>query len=239
MTAMRALTVVMLLFGLTVAGTGQTGSRDLAGVWMITETSGSFSTAAPPPMTPWATARFEANRPTIGPAASLDANDPTLACVPPGIPYIFAVPTPFEFVHAPRQIIQLFEYGHFVRRIYTDGRAHPPSLQETGSHEWLGHSIGRWEGSTLVVDTAGFNDETWLDRLGRPHSDRLRVVERITRTDDTLDYRITVHDEKAYTAAWEGRLLFTRRAGWEILEHTCVAKEDQEYVDYRTKAWTP
>ena len=224
MTAMRALTVALLMFGLAEAAAAQTGSRDLAGVWMVAEPGGSFSTAAPPPMTAWAQARFKANRPTIGPAASLDANDPTLACVPPGIPYVLAVPTPFEFVHAGGQIIQLFEYSHFVRRIYTDGRGHPQSLQETGSHQWLGHSIGRWEGSTLVVDTVGFNDETWLDRLGRPHSDALRVA---------------VHDAKAYTEAWEGRLVFTRRAGWAILEHTCVAKEDPQYIEYRTKAWKP
>jgi hypothetical protein len=211
---------------------------DLSGVWMLQQPSGSFSTSLPPTMTPWAAARFRENRPTIGPDAALDANDPTLDCAPPGLPYILAVPTPFELVQLPTQVIQLFEYSHFVRRIYTDGRPHPADLAATGSHEWLGHSIGRWEGPTLVIETVGFNDQTWLDRLGRPHSDALRVVERVTRTGpDVLDYRVTVYDDKAYAAPWEGRMAFARRAGWEILEHTCVAREDDAYREYRRRAW--
>jgi hypothetical protein len=235
---MRRLAIAVLFLGVPGFAGAQSGVHDLSGVWMVQEPGGSFSASPPPPMTAWAAARFRNNKPTIGPDAALDANDPTLDCVPPGVPYILVIPTPFEFVHTRGQIIQLFEYSHFVRRIYTDGRGHPATLGDTGSHEWLGHSIGRWEGATLVVETTGFNGQTWLDRLGRPHSDALRVVERVTRTDaDTLDYRVAVHDEKAYTAPWEGRMLFRRRDGWQLLEHTCVASEDANYVDYKTRAW--
>ena len=209
-----------------------------SGVWQIDEPRASFSSDPPPAMTAWATARVAANRATVGPQAALDANDPTLDCMPPGVPYILVVPTPFELVELPTQIIQLFEYSHFVRRIHLDGRTHPADLRDAGTHEWLGHSIGRREGTTLVVDTIGFNDLTWLDRLGRPHSDALHVIERITPIDaDTLDYRVTVEDPKAYLAPWSGRLTFKRRDGWAINEHTCVSVEDQRYRDYRRRAW--
>jgi hypothetical protein len=209
-------------------------------VWQIDEPRASFSAEPPPPMTPRAAARFAANKPTIGPAAALDANDPTLDCVPPGVPYILVVPTPFELVELPTQIVQLFEYSHFVRRIHLDGRVHPADLKDAGTHEWLGHSIGRREGATLVVDTVGFNDVTWLDRLGRPHSGALHVVERITPIDgETLDYRVTIDDPQAYLAPWSGRLTFKRRRGWEILEHTCVSEEAAQYREYRERAWRP
>ena len=212
----------------------------LSGVWQIEEPRASFSADPPPPMTPWALARFAAHRPTVGPDAALDANDPTVDCVPPGVPYILVVPTPFEFVHTPDGLVQLFEYSHFVRRIHTDGRGHPADLRDTGAHEWLGHSIGRWEGDVLIVETIGFNDVTWLDRLGRPHSSGLRLTERIHRVDDdTLDYRVTVEDPLAYATPWHGALTFKHRRDWALQEHTCVSVEAERYKDYRRRAWTP
>jgi hypothetical protein len=190
-------------------------------------------------MTAWARTRFDANKPTVGPRAALDANDPTLECMMPGLPYVLAIPTPFEFIHAPGQVVQIFEYNHVVRRIHTDGRPHPEDLRDTGSHEWLGHSIGTWEGDTLVIDTVGFNDTTWLDRLGHPHSDALRVVERIRRTDaDTLDYSVTVHDAVGYETPWMGRMTFKRRPDWELLEHACILGGDA-YLKFKQEAWQP
>ena len=175
--------------------------HDLSGVWMREQPGNGFSDAPPPPLTSWALEHFAANRPTVGPDAALDANDPTLHCVPPGVPYILAVPTPFELIHARGEIIQIFEYNHFVRRIHTDGRPHPEDLRDTGAYQWLGHSIGRWEGDTFVIDTIGFNDETWLDRLGHPHTDALHLIERLRRVNHgTLEYGVTVEDPKAYGA---------------------------------------
>ncbi len=180
------LAVIVLTAGPSVAS----AQADLSGVWIRQPAGNAFSETPPPPMTPWALEKFQSHKPTVGPQAALDANDPTLDCAAPGVPYILAVPTPFEFVHTPGHVIQLFEYNHFVRRIHTDGRPHPANLRDTGSYEWMGHSIGQWEGDTFVIDTIGFNEETWLDRLGHPHSDALHVVERIRRPDhDTLEYR--------------------------------------------------
>ena len=212
---------------------------DLSGVWIRQQPGNGFSDTPPPPMTPWAAGKFISNKPTVGPRAALDANDPTLECAPPGVPYVLAVPTPLEFVHTRGEVIQLFEYNHFVRRIHTDGRPHPADLRETGMYEWLGHSIGRWEEDTLVIDTIGFNDTTWLDRLGHPHSDALHVVERIRRVDhETLLYGVTVEDSKAYTAPWTGQMVFKLRPDWEILEHVCTTKGDA-YLEYKQKAWQP
>ena len=227
--------VIVLTAGPSVAS----AQVDLSGVWIRQPAGNAFSETSPPPMTPWALERFNSHKPTVGPKAVLDANDPTLECAAPGVPYILAVPTPFEFVHAPGQVVQLFEYNHFVRRIHTDGRPHPASLRDTGSYEWMGHSIGRWEGDTFVIDTIGFNDETWLDRLGHPHSDALHGVERIRRPDhDTLEYGVTVEDPKAYAAPWTGRMVFKLRSDWEILEHSCTTKGDS-YLDFKQKAWAP
>ena len=84
----------------------------------------------------------------------------------------------------------------------------------------MGHSIGKWDGDTLVVDTVGLNDKTWLDGLGHPHSDALHLVERIRRVDHaTLQFDLTFDDPKAYTKPWMGKQVFKLRPGWEIPEH--------------------
>ena len=111
-----------------------------------------------------------------------------------------------------------FEFNHFVRQIYTDGRKHFTDLGPT----WMGDSIGAWQGDTLVVDTIGFNDKTWIDRMGHPHSEDLHVVERIRRvSQDTLQIDLTINDPKAYTKPWGGRLNFQLRPGWNITELVC------------------
>lgn len=217
------------------AGPPIDSARDLSGVWLQSDPGPSFGSV--PPMTPWGAARFAEHRPTVGPAAALDANDPTVACAPPGVPYVLLVPVPIEFVVLPGRVLQLFEYNHNVRIIHTDGRPHPPDLRETDAAPWMGHAIGRWDGDTFEIDTVGFNDQTWLDRLGHPHSADLHVVERIRRSaPDQLEYTVTVHDPVAYTAPWTGRLIFARRTGWELLEHHCVPEGD-EYRRYRDRAW--
>ena len=235
-TRTSALLAVVILSAGPSAASAQV---DLSGVWIRQPAGNTFSETPPPSMTPWALERFQSHKPTVGPNTALDANDPTLDCAAPGVPYILAVPTPFEFAHIPGQVIQLFEYNHFVRRIHTDGRPHPANLRDTGSYEWMGHSVGRWEGETFVIDTIGFNDVTWLDRLGHPHSDSLHVVERIRRLDhETLEYGVTVEDPKAYVAPWTGRMVFKLRSDWEILEHSCTTKGDT-YLDFKEKAWAP
>ena len=171
-------------------------------------------------MTPWAEKRYSEAKSTFGPRAVPveESNSPDYGCLPPGVPYIYFRPHPFEFVQAPDRVIMLFEYDHYVREIYTDGRKHPPDLDPT----WMGHSIGWYEGDTLVVDTVGFNNKTWLDRVGHPHSDELHLVERFRRLNhDTLTDDITIDDPKAYTKPWNATLNFELKPDWDIGEFVC------------------
>ena len=102
-----------------------------------------------------------------------------------------ASPALIEILQTPSKLILLFNYHHEVRYIYTDGREHPKNLELT----WNGHSIGRWDGDTLVVDTIGIRDESWLDSGGHEHSTQLHVVERIRRVDaETLEIERTLTD---------------------------------------------
>jgi len=119
----------------------------------------------------------------------------------------------------PGRVIMFFEYDHFVRQIFTDGRQHPKDLIPS----WMGDSIGTWEGDTLVVDTVGFNDKTWLDGEGHPHSDELHLVERIRRVShDALTIDFTIDDPKAYTKPWVSHTIFELKQGWNIGEVVCV-----------------
>jgi hypothetical protein len=212
---------------------GVVPAPDLTGVWSrsrrppdrarpytIFELVMSISTEEPP-MTPWAEAKYKAAKPEFGPRAVpiADSNDPLGSCFPPGLPRIYLIRAePMEIVQIPGRVIMLFEYDHFVRQIYTDGRPHNTDTGPT----WMGDSVGKWEGNTLVVDTIGFNDKTWVDMAGHPHSDAMHLVERIHRVDhNTLQNDLTIEDPKAYTKPWGGRLTFVLKPGWNLGEMVC------------------
>ena len=134
-----------------------------------------------------------------------DDLDPSNSCFPPGPTRIFTLPRPFEIRQTAEEVYILSEMDHWVRRIYTDGRGHPDGYPST----WMGHSIGKYEGNTLVVDTAAINETTWIDTLGHPHSDALHLVERIRRLNhDTLEIEVTFEDPKAYTRPWTGKKVY-------------------------------
>jgi hypothetical protein len=225
-----------IVFGTALAGgpalIAQQNSQtpDLNGVWNIQNTpqtryhAYSFS-AQEPSMTPWAEERFKANKPSFGPHAVEDSNDPVnpttvsaVGCFPPGVPRIYLQPFPMEVIQTPGRVILFYEFNHLVRQIFTDGRKHNTDLGPT----WMGDSIGTWDGDTLVVDTIGFNDKTWLDRAGHPHSTDLHVVERIRRPDhDTLQIAVTMEDPKAYTKPWNDTMTFKLHQKWNITEMIC------------------
>jgi hypothetical protein len=173
-------------------------------------------------MTQQGEAKFKSARPNRGPHAVTlpHTNDSVLTCFPPGVPRIYSIGLglPFEIVQIPGRVIMIFEYDHFVREIFTDGRPHPADLNLT----WMGDSIGTWDGETLVVDTIGFNDKTWLDQLGHPHSDALHVIERLRRVSpDSMTDDITMDDPKTYRKPWVARIVFDFRPDWKIEEHVC------------------
>jgi len=203
---------------------------DLSGVWTMQNGPGAryfgytFS-AQEPSMTPWAEERFKQNKPSFGPRAVEDSNDPVnpttisaTGCFPPGVPRIYLQPFPMEIIQSPGRVLMIYEFSHYIRQIWTDGRKHNTDLGAT----WMGDSIGKWEGDTLVVDTIGFNDKTWLDRGGHPHSDQLHVTERIRRTDPkTLQIAVTMEDPKAYAKPWGGTMTMGLRPTWNINEMIC------------------
>ena len=172
------------------------------------------------PLTAWGEERFKSNRPTHGAnaVASTTSTEPIVKCLPPGVPAIYMVSIyPMEIIQTPGRVIMFYEYGNYVRQIFTDGRKHQ-SLTPT----WMGDSIGKWEGDTLVVDVNGFNDKTWIDSEGHPHSEALHVVERIRRVDrDHLVDDIAVEDPKAYTKIFTTKRIFDLQPDWNIAEFVC------------------
>jgi hypothetical protein len=116
--------------------------------------------------------------------------------------------------------IYIFDIGgpHTFRTIYTDGRSHPANRMP----DYYGHSIGWWEGDTLVVDTTGFNEGFWLDRGALPHTGKLHTIERFTRLDSrTLRYELTIDDPGAYTQPFSGAANFVWEADTELFEYVC------------------
>jgi len=201
---------------------GAAATPDLTGVWNAMRGNYDFSSFSKgdPPMTPWGKAQFDAAKPSQGPRGVKlsETNDMVYKCVPPGMPYIYLQLFPMQIVQTPKEVIEIFESDHTVRHIFIDGRKHPDDLTPT----YNGHSIGRWEGDTLVVDTIGMNGKLWLDRLGHPESDQMHIVERIHRVDDkTLQVEFTFDDPKAYPKPWTAQMSFRLQPKWDILEDIC------------------
>ena len=184
------------------------------GVWIpmfgITD---PIAPAADVPFQPWAKALYDARQ--------VHELEPHARCKASGTARQFLTPYGVEFVEIPeQQRLFIFDIGgpHTFRTVYMDGRSHPRDLTPT----YYGHSIGWWEGDTLVIDSTGFNESFWLDRRGLPHTEAMHTVERFTRIDaETIDYEITVHDPGAYTAPWTGAFQLQWDAGTELFEYVC------------------
>jgi hypothetical protein len=147
--------------------------------------------------------------------------EPHARCKPSGGPREFVTPYGFEIADFPdAQRVYVFDIGgpHSFRTIYMDGRPHPKNLTPS----YYGHSIGRWDGDTLVIDAVGFNEKFWMSRDGLPHTDQLHLTERFTRTDfNTLKYEVTVDDPGAYTAPWTSGFNLRWSDGTELFEYLC------------------
>lgn len=179
-----------------------------------------------PPLQPAALEIYQTNRKGITDPRlkGRDDIDPSNSCFPPGPTRIFTIPRPFEIRQAAGEVYILSEMDHWVRRIYMDGRGHPDGYPST----WMGHSIGKYEGNTLVVDTAAINEPTWIDTLGHPHSDELHLVERFRRVNhDTLEVEVTFDDPKDYARPWTGKKIY------QLQPSNFEMKEDVICEEYR------
>lgn len=200
--------------------TGQFDPGDFSGIWVRQEGDRGLSRDVPP-MTPEGQARLDANIPARGtrlgeepregdppgraravvPALS---NDPMMKCNPQGFPRLFLQTSPVEFVHLDNRLMQFYQRERQLREIWLDGREVPSgeNLDNLGP-AWYGHSVGEWQGDTLVVQTVGLDDRAWLDYWGYPKSSDARIEERYRRVDtDTIEVHLTLYDPTYYTAPW-------------------------------------
>ncbi len=203
-------------------------TRDDAGGFgpVVTETGARGGAASEPhiPFMPWSAAVYDYH------SANASKYDPEGYCLPPGGPRMMATPYPMEIIQLTDQqrIIMIFEGAtHIWREIYMDGRPHPEG--DALNPTFLGHSVGYWEGDTLVVDVVGFNENTWIDFYGHPHTDALHIVERFSRPDkNTLHYEATIDDPAAYTAPWTVAWDIEWQADGELMEYVC--QENNRYL---------
>ena len=145
--------------------------------------------------------------------------DPELKCYLPGIPRATYMPYPFQIVQSTNKIQMAYTFTNAARTIHLDKVEGPPD------DTWMGHSVGRWEGDTLVVDVTQFNDKTWFDRAGNFHSDALHVVERFTPiTPDAFRYEVTIEDPKVFTSPWKITMPIYRRLepNIQLLDYQCI-----------------
>jgi hypothetical protein len=146
--------------------------------------------------------------------------DPHASCVPGGMPRTMVIPYPSEYVVTPTVVYILSEETSQVRRIFTDGRKHPTG--DDLEHTYQGHSIGHWEGDTLVVDTVGMRGDTVYDVTAAPHSDQVHEVERIRRISPTqMEDVMAIDDPLAFTRQWVIRRTYDLKPDWNITEYVC------------------
>jgi hypothetical protein len=157
--------------------------------------------------------------------------DPEIKCYLPGVPRATYMPYPFQIVQSPKYIMIVYEYANAVRTINMED----PSPSPIDS--WMGHSVGHWEGDTLVVDVTSLNDQTWFDRAGDFHSDALHVVERYTRTGaGVLNYEATIEDPNVFSRPWKISMPIYRRLekNVQLMDFKCVEfVEELLYGKYR------
>jgi hypothetical protein len=203
------------------------GTPDFSGVWVTGGPVGNIADGLLPGeeivLKPEAKALMDSR---------MAADDPEARCLPTGVPRV--APYPWRIVQTPAygkatHLFFLFEGNiHSYRQIFMDGREHPEDLESS----WYGHSIGRWEGDTLVIETIGFNDLFWFDFVGHPHTTELKTIERYRRVDmGTIEIVTTVIDPGAYAKPFTVKFNATLRAGWELMEYICNENnQDVEHI---------
>ncbi|MEQ1947470.1 MAG: hypothetical protein ABL995_09780 [Bryobacteraceae bacterium] len=223
-----AVGILLLPLGVFAQEKGKT--PDLTGVWTARGLSATIFTKGDPLMTDWAKTEYAKAKPSFGPKmVTLDqTNDPVYKCFPPGVPRVYFHPFPLQIIEAPKMLLMFFEYDHTMRRVYTDGRKHNEDIDPT----WMGDSIGHWEGDTLVVETTNQIAKSWIDRLGHPHSEQLRVVEKFKKTTaDNLQVEVTLNDAKAYKEPFSVTFNMQLKPNWEVAEQNCIDNSNLDNLE--------
>jgi hypothetical protein len=209
------------------------GKPDLSGVWVrVAPPAAPTSNPVGPdlrdfmpagaviPLQPWAEALYKQR------SASFGAGRPSERCLPHGIPDAMLPGALIKIVQTPALTILLYEEFNHFRQVFTDGRPLPAITPET-QPAWLGYSVGRWEADTFTIESSGFNDQTWLDDWGLPHTEAMRSVERFHRTAfGRMDMEVTIDDPKAYTRPWSATVRFDLQPDSELIEDICENEQD-------------
>jgi hypothetical protein len=210
------------------------GHPDLSGIWQPDPDPdgqpGGIENGIPPRHFISVTSRNPSDAPlqpaaravTMARLADNLKDDPQSQCEPLGVPRYDAFPSPFKILQLPGLFVVLHEYDTTFRQIFADGRTHPANANPS----WMGYSTARWDGDTLVVETVGFNDRSWLDLMGHGHSDAMGVVERFTRRDiGHLQIDVTITDPKTYTRPVTYTQSQHLLPDTELIESFCVENE--------------
>lgn len=212
------------------------GKPDLSGVWMFynkfdeNDISDAARSGPPPPFVNIVSPR-PPDSPPMRPealqifgqrAGDLGKDLPLTRCLPTGVPFGYLLPVPNKFIQTRNELVILFEETNSFRQIHLDGRKLPKNPVPT----WMGYSVGHWEGDTLVVESSGFNDKTWIDGIGHPRSEKHRMTERFSRADvGHLSIEITFEDGTFYTKPWGATVTLELFPDGEPLEKICLENE--------------
>jgi hypothetical protein len=194
---------------------------DLTGVWSIISRADTLKTedGKLPPLLPSAKTVYEMH---LAQATRGDRSfDGTTRCLPPGLPRLMLVHRPFEILQRPKALYFVHELNRLPRRAYLN-----ENLPTDVDPHYLGYSVARWEGDSLVIESSGFDDGTLLDTSGLPHSDALHLIERYQLGKDGkhLHARFTIEDPKTYSAPWSFKVEYEKRPGYELRENVCADK---------------
>lgn len=200
------------------------GKADFSGIWLVDDNRLQFNLMldqGPVAMQPAAAALYKKYLERAG------KDRPATHCLPHSIPDAMIIPEPFKIIHTSDITLILFEEFAEFRQVFTDRRSFPKDPQPA----WFGYSIGRWEGDAFVVESRGFNDKSWLDDDGHPHTDALHTTERFRRSDfGHMTMQITIDDPKAYVKPWSATLHYHLLPDTELIEFICDNEKDVPHL---------
>ena len=216
--------LVVLIVGLLSAAFSQTQAQtappDLAGVYWATRYNAKLQLigGGELPLTPAGKAAYDKNIAGLRDGSMID--EARKFCLPDGVPRVLATPYPFQIFQQPNQVAMVHELNHQVRIIPL--KPVEKTFEVIALPHYNGHAFGRYEGDTLVIETIGFNEKTFLDATGAPHTDELHTIERIRKTSPTeLEITITVRDPAYYTRDWQARFVYTLRRDVKLEDYIC------------------
>jgi len=219
---MKVVRSIGLSFALAMAASSAAGAApDISGTYWATSYSPKIQVmgGGDPPLNAAGKAAYDMNHAGLKDGSLVDKA--RRVCVPDGVPRVLATPYPFEVFQVPEgQVTFLYEMNHQVRVIVMD-KPLPPPQSLIVDPKYNGHSVGHWDGDTLVVESAGFNDRTFLDASGLPHSDEMTTVERIRKVGNQLEDVITIHDPQMYERDWQARFVYDERNDVRLEDYAC------------------